>query len=329
MKILLLGSTGLLGRNVLNKLLEKKHHVVAVVRNSHGIKDIQSKNLTIIESSLNDISHLKSTAKDCHAVINCAGTTDMSLLHYEDYLAMNTELCRSLISLAETTDIKTIVHISTANTIGFGTPGHPADESNGMREPFASSYYARSKREGEKILEEYAHRHSDCHIVILNPGFMVGAWDAKPSSGQLLLAGYRRWIMVAPPGGKSFVAVNDVADAAISALTEGRNGERYLITGEELTLKDFYHRQASVMGYRQIQIKLPRWLLCIAGTLGDILRNLKLKTQLSTNNISQLAVMEYYTSDKAKKELGFSPTSLDDAIRDFFAWNKEHKKLQK
>lgn len=329
MRILLLGSTGLLGRNVLNMLLEERYEVVALVRNTHGIRDIQSDSLTIIKGSLADLDTLQSAAKDCDAVINCAGTTDMSLLHYEDYLPMNTELCRMMVKLIETTDTKRIVHISTANTIGYGTHGKPCNEREEMREPFASSFYALSKREGEKILEEAARKSPDCHIVILNPGFMVGPWDAKPSSGQLLLAGYRKRLMATPPGGKSFVAVRDVAAAAIAALTLGRSGERYLLTGEELSLHDFYQRQAKVCGYRQTVINLPKWLLAAAGTLGDLLRKMHLSTQLSSNNIQQLSVMEYYSSRKAAEELGFRCSPLDDAIRDFFAWwnsSRKHKK---
>lgn len=325
MRILLLGSTGLLGRNVLNILLERGDEVVALVRNSHGIRDIESDALTIVEGALTDQATLREAAKDCKAVINCAGTTDMSLLNYEEYLPMNAEICKRLIELSETTDTKIVVHVSSANTVGYGTVEHPGSEETPMREPFASSYYARSKREGEKLLEEAAAKHPDCHYIILNPGFMVGAWDSKPSSGQLLLAGYKRRVMVAPRGGKSFVAVLDVAEAAVAALTEGRSGERYLLTGEELSLKDFYQRQAAVCGYRQKQMTLPKWLVLSAGKVGDLLRAMHIRTQLSTNNVKQLSVMEHYSSQKAKDDLGFKATSIDKAIATFFEWEKEHK----
>lgn len=325
MKILLLGATGLLGRNVLTLLLEKKHQIVALVRNTHGINDIHSNNLTIIKGSLINEKDLQSAAKGCDAVINCAGTTDMSLLRYEDYLPINSELCKSMAKLAEQSDTKIIVHISTANTIGYGTTNCPGDEKQQMKEPFASSLYARSKREGEKYLEEVAIKHPECHIIILNPGFMIGAYDSKPSSGKLLLAGYRKPLMAVPKGGKSFVAVRDVAAAAINALTSGRSGERYLITGENLSLHDFYIRQAKVCGYRQCVITLPKWILTIAGAIGDIMRKTKIATQLSSNNIEQLSVMEYYTCKKAELELGLLPSSLDDAIKDFFVWRKENK----
>lgn len=325
MRVLLLGATGLLGRNVLNRLLDRGCEVTALVRNSHGIRDVSSSSLAVVEGSLSDMVTLRDAARDCDAVINCAGTTDMSLLNFEDYLPMNAELCRYLAVLVETTDTKTVVHVSTTNTIGYGTKGHPADENEPMREPFASSMYALSKREGEQYLETAAANNPDAHVVILNPGFMVGPWDSKPSSGRLLLAGYRKPLMAAPPGGKSFVDVRDVADAAISALTKGRNGERYLITGEELSLKDFYRRQASVCGYRQLYLVLPSFLVAAAGVIGDLLRSLHVRTQLSSCNVRQLSVMEFYTSRKATVELGFSPSPIDVAIKGFFDWHNSQK----
>lgn len=329
MKILLLGSTGLLGRNVLNILLERGYEVVAFVRNSHGIKDIDNKALTIVEGKLTNKEAFRKAAKGCEAIINCVGTTDMSLLRYEDYLPMNRELCRTLVELSETTDTKIVVHVSSANTIGYGDKANPSDEAKEMREPFASSYYARSKREGEMLLEKAALKNPDCHYIILNPGFMIGAWDSKPSSGQLLLAGYKRRFMVAPGGGKSFVAVKDVAAVAVAALTRGKSGERYLLTGEELMLSDFYRRQATLCGYKQKILILPRWILSIAGAFGDLLRIIHIPTQVSTNNIKQLSVMEYYSSKKAKEELGFEATSIDKAIVEFFEWYNRNKRSNK
>lgn len=325
MKILLLGATGLLGRNVLNILLDKGFDVVALVRKTHGISDIDSSHLSIVTGSLTDIESLRCAAVGCQAIINCAGTTDMSLLRYEDYLPMNTDLCGLLVDTMENCGVKILVHVSTANTIGFGTSEMPADESAVMCEPFASSYYACSKRQGERLLEKAAKKHPEWHIVILNPGFMVGPWDSKPSSGRLLMAAYHRPLMMAPSGGKSFVDVRDVAASTVAALSKGRNGERYLLTGEDLPISLFYRRQAAVCGYRQLLMVLPDWMLFVAGAVGDLLRFFRIPTQLSSNNVRQLSVMEYYTSGKASKELDFIPSSTDDAIRDFFDWQKTKK----
>ena len=163
----------------------------------------------------------------------------------------------------------------------------------------------------------------DGHIVILNPGFMVGPYDAKPSSGKLLMAAYKRRWMATPSGGKSFVHVNDVANAVVNALSMGGNGERYLLTGMELTLRQFYTLQAQVCGYRQHIVSLPDGVVRLAGRLGDLLRRLGIATQLSTCNVRQLLVREYYSTDKASKDLAYTLSPLEEAIKDFFCWQNE------
>ena len=347
MKVLLLGGTGLLGHNVLKQLLQQGHEVHALLRSlpqleilkahyrdasavlpSEGCHDsdgvcpisILNSQFTIYYGSLLDDNMLQAAAEGCDAIINCAGVTDMSLLHYDDYLPVNRDLCSRLINVMERLNITRLVHTSTANTIGYGSPLQPADERAPMQPPFSRSYYGLSKQEGESVLLQAAERHPDWHIVIVNPGFMVGAYDTKPSSGTLLLTGYRKPFMVAPRGGKSFVHVADAAAAIVNALTCGVHGRRYLLTGQNLSLRQFYRIQAQVCGYRQWILPLPNAVLAMAGWLGDLLRLCGLRTQLSTRNVRQLMVREYYTNQRACHDLYMPQTSIAQAISDFFAW---------
>lgn len=347
MKVLLLGGTGLLGHNVLKQLLQQGHEVHALLRSlpqleilkahyrdastvlpSEGCQDsdgvcpisILNSQFTIYYGSLLDDNMLQAAAEGCDAIINCAGVTDMSLLHYDDYLPVNRDLCSRLINVMERLNITRLVHTSTANTIGYGSPLQPADERAPMQPPFSRSYYGLSKQEGESVLLQVAGRHPDWHIVIVNPGFMVGAYDTKPSSGTLLLTGYRKPFMVAPRGGKSFVHVADAAAAIVNALTCGVHGRRYLLTGQNLSLRQFYRIQAQVCGYRQWILPLPNAVLAMAGWLGDLLRLCGLRTQLSTRNVRQLMVREYYTNQRACHDLYMPQTSIAQAISDFFAW---------
>lgn len=330
MRVLLLGANGLLGHNVLRKLLADGHEVAALVRRKDSLHaDAYAgweRQLTLMEGSLLDYGTLLTAAQGCGAIINCAGVTDMSHLNYADYLPVNRDLCGSLVRLMEQTDIHTLVHTSTANTIGFGTAACHADEHAPMAAPFTNSYYACSKREGERLLQAAAARHSGWHIVIVNPGFMIGAFDTKPSSGTLLLSGYRLPVMAAPSGGKSFVHVADAAAAIAHALLQGENGARYLLTGENLTLRQFYALQAQVCGYRQRVITLPDGLARLAGRLGDLLRCCKIRTQLSTRNVSQLLVKEYYSNLSASQCLAMPHTPIAESIKDFFAYHNRHRR---
>lgn len=323
MKVLLLGATGLLGHNVLKRLMSEGHEVTTLVRRSDGVRLKYGAWHTVVGSPL-DYATLCRAAKSCDAVVNCAGVTDMSLLSKDDYMPVNHDLCEMIVRLMEDTGIKVLVHTSTINTIGYGCKESPATENAPMRPPFEDSFYAESKKAGEEVVIGAAQHHADWHVVVINPGFMIGAYDVKPSSGRMLLAGYRRRLMVAPCGGKAFVAVGDVAQAVVAALTRGKNGARYIVTNSNgcLGIKDLYKLQARAMGYSQCVVTLPNWLLAVAGKLGDGMRAMGLRTELSTINVRQLMVNEYYDNSCGREALLFAETPIVQAIEEFHRWRE-------
>ncbi len=332
MKVLLLGANGLLGHNVLHLLLMQGHEVFALVRRPDAIDMSavpvdKADSFSVHVGNILDFAFLMKEAEQCQAIINCAGVTDMSLLHYEDYLAINRNLCQLLVDVVLQSSVVTLVHVSTANTIGCGTSECMADESFPPQSPFSDSFYAKSKMEGENIVLQTAKDSvaRGKRFIVLNPGFMVGAFDTKPSSGRLLLAAYRLPLMFVPSGGKGFVPVRSVAVAAVNALEIGMSGRRYLLVSDNLSLKDFYRLQAHVCGYRQILISLPRWLLKAVGWAGDVLRRMGVRTQVSSVNIAQLMASEHYDSSAARAELSMPGISVEDAISEFFLWRKKSK----
>ena len=322
MNVLLLGATGLLGHNVLLRLMDEGHHVVVLVRRVKGICLSQAGWETVVGSPL-DYAVLSKAAEGCDAIVNCAGTTDMSLRHYEDFLPVNRDLCGLLVRLMDELGIGTLVHTSTVNTIGYGSSDSPAGESAPMQPPFKGSFYADSKREGEQVVLSVAKEGR--HVVVVNPGFMVGPYDVKPSSGRMLLAAYRKPLMLAPKGGKAFVHVGDVAQVIVNALTQGRNGDRYIaVNGHAcLSIKELYQLQAEVCGYRQRVFEVPDGLFLLAGKAGDLLRWMGVRTQVSTRNVRQLLVREYYDNGHALRDLGIKETPIADAIGKFHKWREK------
>ena len=317
MRILLIGANGLLGHNVARQLLFRGYAVKALLRKPDALH-IDHPLLERCQGSFLDPSRMRSAAQGCDAIINCAGCTDMSLLRFEDYLPANRDGLRSIASAMEEQGIRTLIHISTANTIGYGTPDHPTDETAPMQSPFSESFYAQSKKAGEEIVDDLAQRHPDWHIVTLHPGFMLGPCDWRNSSGRLLKAAYRKPLMLAPKGGKSFVSVEDAAVAIVNALTMGTHARHYLITGHNMSLKEFYRLQAQTCGYRQLILSPPNKLMLLLARIGDALRWLGIGTQLSTRNVRQLLVYEYYDNRRAQRELALPQSPLQEAIRAYF-----------
>ena len=326
MKTLLIGATGLLGHNVLRRLMDCGHEVRVLVRSRRRLL-IGVPDGWVVEGDITKPSTLAKAAKGCEAVVNCAGVTDMGLTRLGDYLAVNSDLCESVVKAMEKREIGRLVHVSTVDTIGYGSAESPADESAPPREPFAGSHYGVSKRLGELTVMQAAREHPDWHVVVVNPGFMLGPMDAKPSSGRLLTAAYGKRLAVAPKGGKAFVDVRDVAWAVVSALEKGRSGARYIATNNaaQMTVAELYRLQARVMGYKQRVVTVPRWLLLPLGAVGDGLRALGVHTELSTRNIKQLTVSEHYDCGRALAELEMPQTPIEQSVRDFHAWREQEK----
>lgn len=325
MKILVTGANGLLGHHVVMQLQKANHDIRIILRGNPEIYfDIT--NIESVGGNFSDYESLKMAADGCDAIIHIAAVTSTNLLHYHDYSKINVEGSATLIRVADELKINRIIFVSTANTIGYGSKEQLADETAAIEYPFTRSYYARSKVEAEKLFVEDSKK-PDRHVVIINPTFMIGGFDTKPSSGKLILMGYKKRIMFVPKGGKNFVAVTDVATVICNALTAGKNGERYLASGVNISFKEFYEIQSRVGEYTQKIIVLPDILLKIAGKLGDAIRFFGVKTELCSMNLNQLIIQEYYDNQKSKKELSLTSKSLEQAIREALDWFKANKMM--
>ncbi len=311
--VLLLGATGLLGRNVLQVLLERGIAVRALVRSALDVPGV-----SVLRGSILSKEDLMKAANGCEAIINCAGTTDMTLPSVEDFLPLNRDLPAMLCEVAALSGIKVLVHTSTANTIVTGTQERPSDESAPFGPPYDKSPYAISKKAGEEALLAYASEHPSLRVVIVNPGFMLGAYDSKPSSGQMVLMGWRKPLLFVTRGAKSILHVRDAAAAIVNALDRGEG--RFLLTGECISLKEFYRRQAAIGGYRQLCIALPDWVADVLGWIGTVLLRFGIRTEIYPHNVRQLEYEEWYSPARAMRELGYRLTPVEDAIRDFVDW---------
>ncbi len=323
--ILITGASGLLGHNVLRLLLEQGQRVRIVLREGSTIdSDVISVaaqgQLETMRGNILSDRMLDRAIEGCNAVVNCAGVTDMSLSSPEDYRPVNTELPLRLAKALDSHSGGVLVDVSTANTIAPGTAEHPSNEDSPFGAPFSASLYARSKWESEKKLAAFAGTHLRTRIVVILPGFMIGPYDRKPSSGKLLDAAYRKPLMAAPSGGKSFVDVRDVAAAIAGALGNERAQGRYLATGQTYSFKDFYAVQARVCGYSQTFIPLSKGLVKSVGKVFDCLESRGAKVLATSRNVRQLLFEEHYDNSRARRELGMPLTPLEQSIKDYFEY---------
>ncbi|MGK6351544.1 NAD-dependent epimerase/dehydratase family protein [Parapedobacter sp. DT-150] len=324
MNVLVTGANGLLATNTILALLARGYGVSGLIRNPNKFLLPPQDGLQLVVGDITDPNALERAMEHCDYVIHCAATTEQSLLHYEDYHRINVAGTEHVIQAALKHQVKKIVYVSTANTCGYGSLDQLGDETTPMKSPFKQAWYAKSKREGEnRILAA----RGQIDVTVVNPTFMLGPYDGKPSSGAIIRLGYGKRLVFHPPGGKNFVNVADAALGVVNALEQGKNGEVYLLAGENLSYREFFRKLAQQTGSRPVLIALPKALLLPLGYLGDLLRAVGIKTALSATNMKILCVQNYYTNHKAQRELGVTFHPIDQGIASAVDWFKAHQML--
>ncbi|WP_459210370.1 NAD-dependent epimerase/dehydratase family protein [Aquimarina rhabdastrellae] len=321
--IFVTGINGLLGTNLSHELLHQGYHVKGLVRKLSSYKGNTHKNLQLIQGTLFDnfvdqLEHI-----DC--VIHAAAVTDQSLYNYDSYWQINYNATIQLFHAAIKAKVKKFIFVSTANTIGYGTKETSGNEKYTIKAPFNTSFYAKSKLEAEHYLLQHNH---DIEVIIINPTFMLGPYDTKPSSGKIIFMGWKKRIIFYPPGGKNFVHVKDVAKGIIKSIIKGKNGEKYLIANKNLTYQEFFKRINTLAFQKPILIPIPKRCFYLAGIIGDLLRLLKINTNLSSNNMKALCIHNYFSNTKSVQQLDMTYLSIDTAILDaiqYFSITKRKK----
>ncbi len=324
MKILVTGANGLLATNTIVELLDQGFLVRGLIRNKNKFTLLNHKNLELVKGDITVKRDIENAVKNCDIVIHAAANTNQNLLKLSDYVTVNVDATKNILNSSIHQGVKKIIFVSTANTFGFGSRLKPGNESIKIKNPFSESYYALSKLHAENILLEASKK---IDVVIVNPTFMLGAYDGKPSSGRIILMGLNKYVVFYPPGGKNFIHVKDAAFGIVNAIKQGKNGEAYLLANENLSYKEFFKKVNSITKYKPILIKLPKMFLLFLGTIGNMLRIVGIKTDLSKTNMNILCVENFYSNKKAKKELDLNSTPIDGAIDDAIKWFKSNGKI--
>ena len=314
-KILITGGNGLLGTNVIKSLEARGIAVRALLRRSNETLE-HARNCKVILGNVLQHDDMRRAAEGCDAIIHICAITDQSLLRYEEYRRFNVGSLQVAIETAKACGIKRLIFVSTVNTIGNGNGSTPGDEQTPLQGVYARQLYARSKVEAEALLLSTP----EIEGTIVNPCFMIGAYDSKPSSGELILLGYGKRVVFTAPGSKNIVDVHAAAEAICNALEHGRRGERYLLGGENVKLTDFYHMMSEIDGVKKCVIALPRWLMVGVGYVGDMLRCCGIRTQASSLNTRAICMTEHYSAAKAELELRLPKTDVAQCTRTAIDW---------
>lgn len=310
-KVCVTGASGLLGTNVIIKLLKDGYSVIALVRKKSSWLGQEDENLKLVETDFS--SDLSTILKDIDHIIHIAAETRQNLLNYDEYKKVNYDITVNLLAQAEAAHVKKFLFVSTANTLGYGNTAFWGTEKAPQLYPFTHSLYAQSKQAAEDYLLQYC---KNTEVIILNPTFMIGAYDSKPSSGKIIFWAWKKKLVFYPKGGKNFVHVEDVANGILKAIEKGKNGEKYLLANENISYKNFFEKINRITHQKPVMLPIPNNVLSLLGWAGDALRKIKIKTNLSTSNVKALQICNYYSNRKSVKELGIQYQSIDKAIEE-------------
>lgn len=328
MKVLVTGANGLLGSNIVRQLEERGIPARVFVRPDSRLLSLKGCKPEYFFGNISSFEDIYEASEGCDYVIHTAAITEQTLPRLKDYYKVNVEGTRNVINAAIKNEFKRLIYVSSTNSIGFGDKTNPGTEEKPAMRPYTESYYAISKYMAEQEVLS-AVDQKGLNAIILNPSFMIGPYDSRPSSGRLLLVGYRDRIVFLPTGGRNFVPVEDVAIAACNALTKGRNGEKYLLTNANLSYKEFFDIVDDITGFRRTKIILPSWLVRGVGVLGSLISRSGRQVLLNYNNAKILTVRNYYIAGKAIKELDFPQSEIRIAASRALQWFRENDYIKK
>jgi len=258
MRILITGATGFLGNNLVRALLADGHEVAVTMRKSSDRKPLDGLSVEIIDIDFNKPADIAMALTDVEVVVHSAAMIQIGWTKLEESRQFNVEVTSSIAQAARRKNCR-MIYISSVDSLGVGTETEIGDEEM-LDPPKPPCSYVVSKRESESALILEIAKGLDA--VIINPGFMVGPYDWKPSSGAMMMAVATTFTPFAPAGGCSVADVRDVADGIISAIKHGRTGERYILGGQNMRYFDLWNMMARVCEAKGLMSPAPsRWLI--------------------------------------------------------------------
>jgi dihydroflavonol-4-reductase len=321
-KIFVTGGDGLLGSNVVRKLLEQGHEVTVMVQPGSTARTLEALNIKTVEADLLDKEKVIQASEGADIIIHIAALTSVWPSRGEIYYKVNVTGTEHIIEAALTHQVERLVHVGSASSFGFGTLENPGKESDPCKSAKYGLDYIDSKLKGQEVVIE-AVKTKGLPAIVVNPTFMIGPHDSRPSSGAMILAAANREIPGASPGGKNWAYVGDVAQGVCNAMTMGRIGECYILGGVNLSYADALREICEAIGSKPPPVTFPPFLVKLAGWSGQTISKLIGKPPKLTYPMAWVSCEgHYFSPQKAIDELALPQTPLKTAAKEAMDWFK-------
>jgi dihydroflavonol-4-reductase len=330
MKAFVTGSTGLLGNNLVRLLIEKGHQVKALVRSKDKAeKQFGDLPVEYIVGDMENVEGFAEQLNGCDVLFHTAAYFreyyEKSKDHWKILENINIKGSIKILEAAEKQGIKKAIYVSSSGTIGLKADGSPGDENTPPSSYTENNLYFKSKVIADKAVAEFTEKSTMTVIQIL-PGWMFGIGDAAPtSSGQIVLDILNCKLPGTFDGGTSTVDAKDVAEAMISAVEKGRNGEKYIVGGDFYSVKQIADTIAEVAKIPKLKMHIPNFAINTLAAFSDLFSKLTgAKSPISKTGVQTLQAKFQVDSSKAKRELGATFRPISETLANEVKWYREN-----
>lgn len=328
MTTLVTGATGFVGSAVARTLAARGHDLRLLTRPASDRGNIAGLEAEVVTGDLTDPESLRRAAAGCRYVVHVAADYRFWVPDPDAMLRANVDGALAMVRAAAEAGAERIVHTSSVAALGQIGDGTPADEGTPTHEADFVGIYKRSKYLAEQAVLDFARREA-LPVVVVNPAAPVGPRDIKPTpTGKMILDAAAGRVPAYIDTGLNIVHVDDVAEGHALALEKGRAGERYVLGGENMLLKDILGLVADVVHKRPPSIRLPEGLVWPLAFVMEKLAGVTGIPPLMTRDHLKMARKKmFYSSAKAETELGYRPRPVRLAVEDAVAWFRANGRL--
>lgn len=318
------GGTGLLGNCIVRELNERGMKTRVLCRRGTSRTPFDGLPVDIVEGDLNESRVLDAAIAGCTAVIHCGAMIHLGWQKLDESRQVNVEGTRAIVDACLRHQCR-LIYVSTVDALPTArAQAQPIDESGEGGVANVQCAYVVSKTEAEQLVREACTKRG-LDAVILNPGFMLGPYDWKPSSGRMFLQVVKAPAIVAPCGGCSLSDARQVAKACVNAIELGACGESYIVAGENISYRELWKRMLRIADRPKHVFSLRKRITWIGAAIDCFHRWLPVpEGDVNGASISMGMLNHYYDSRKAQQALGYNPRVTDAALAEIWDWLETH-----
>ena len=325
MKAFITGATGFVGSHVARALAAEGAELRLLIRPTSRKDNIADLRAETVVGDLREPEPLKKAMAGCEFVFHVAADYRLWVRDPEEMYRANVEGTRAIIQAAQQSGVRRVIYTSSVATMGFTKEGHIATESSPVSIQDMVGHYKRSKFMAEEIALEAGRKGAN--VVVVNPTTPIGAYDIKPTpTGRIVVDFLKRKFPAYVDTGLNLADVKEVARGHLLAMEKARPGERYILGGENLTLKQILDKLAALTGLPSPKMKVPHAVAMGFAVFDQFFTGLVMgKDPRATIDAVKMGRKKMFASSgKAERELGYKVLPVEDALRRAIEWFQAH-----